>query len=165
MRHGLEGAGRGMPVIILALDIATATGWAHTTAGSGTWMLHAKRDQSSSIRLLNLRLRMEKLIEEHGKPTLIAYESVKHSAGGNAMVVLSELQGVMKMVCEEHHIPYTGYTPTQVKKHATGKGNAQKQHMIDAACRKWRRPFGDEDENEVDALWLLDLVAKEMIPK
>jgi Holliday junction resolvasome RuvABC endonuclease subunit len=39
-----------------------------------------------------------------------------------------------------------------IKKHATGKGNAPKQAMIHAACK---RGFSPADDNEADAIAIL----------
>ena len=54
-------------------------------------------------------------------------------------------------------IPYEGVPVGTIKRHATGKGNAPKQAMIDAARAKG---FSPEDDNEADAiailLWALD---------
>ena len=46
-----------------------------------------------------------------------------------------------------------------IKKYATGKGNAKKPHMLDAAKARWT---GIVDDNHADALWLLALVTSEM---
>ena len=54
-------------------------------------------------------------------------------------------------------IPYEGVPVGTIKRHATGKGNAPKQAMIDAVRAKG---FSPEDDNEADAiailLWALD---------
>ena len=54
-------------------------------------------------------------------------------------------------------IPYEGVPVGTIKRHATGKGNAPKQAMIDAARAKG---FSPEDDNEADAiailLWAID---------
>lgn len=69
-------------------------------------------------------------------------------------IAVAEMQGVLKMFCETKHIPYTGYSPSEIKKHATGKGNAKKADMVLAARQKFGLVHGD---NEADALWILDL--------
>ena len=54
-------------------------------------------------------------------------------------------------------VPYEGVPVGTIKRHATGKGNAPKQAMIDAARAKG---FSPEDDNEADAiailLWAID---------
>ena len=49
-------------------------------------------------------------------------------------------------------IPYQGVPVGTIKKHATGKGNADKQAMI-AAARA--RGFSPADDNEADAIAIL----------
>ena len=57
---------------------------------------------------------------------------------------------------EEHDIPYQGIPVGQIKKHATGKGNASKAMMMETYREKWGvEPY---DDNECDARWLFDLV-------
>ena len=147
---------------ILALDIATLCGYAHSCGRSGTWDLSAKKDESVGIRLFKLRANLN-IIKNSFGVDLVVFEQVMHGGpnGQRPMIVQAELQGVMKLWCEEHVIEYKGYGPNVIKKHATGKGNAKKAMMVDAACVRWKRVFQDSDENEVDALWLLDLGMKE----
>ena len=49
-------------------------------------------------------------------------------------------------------IPYEGVPVGTIKRHATGKGNAPKQAMIDAA---WARGYSPTDDNEADAIAIL----------
>jgi Holliday junction resolvasome RuvABC endonuclease subunit len=49
-------------------------------------------------------------------------------------------------------VPYEGVPVGTIKRHATGKGNASKQTMIDAARA---RGFDPADDNEADAIALL----------
>ena len=67
----------------------------------------------------------------------------------------------LQVYCEERNIPYRGIPAGTIKKHATGKGNASKQMMIDAAREKLG--YTGDDDNEVDALWLLSAVINEAI--
>ena len=50
------------------------------------------------------------------------------------------------------------FSATEIKKHATGKGNASKPMMIEAARNKLG--YTGADDNEADALWILDLCDK-----
>jgi Holliday junction resolvasome RuvABC endonuclease subunit len=147
---------------ILALDLATKCGWAHSSGDSGTWKLAAKMDDSIGMRLLYLRQNLHDIFVTHGID-LVVFEAVRYggSDAQRAMIVQSELQGVMKAWCEDMGINYTSYSSNEIKKHATDNGNAKKRMMIDAAISKWKRAFSDEDDNEVDALWLLDLASKD----
>ena len=139
---------------ILALDPATYCGFAHSSGISGTWDLSTRTDESVGMRLVKLRALLSQIKEDHGVD-LVAYEAVRYSGMARPVVTQSEIQGVIKVWCEDNLVEYTGYSSTAVKKHATGKGNASKEKMILAAEKKWGRVI--EDDNEADALWILDL--------
>ncbi len=61
--------------------------------------------------------------------------------------------------CEERSIPYEGVPVGTIKKSWTGNGAAKKDAMI-AEARK--RGYEVIDDNEADALAILDLKLKEM---
>ena len=148
---------------ILALDPATHCGFAHSCGISGTWDLSVRRDESSGMRLIRLRGKLDEILRDVGVDSVVyevALQMLHRRAGAS---VQSEIQGVLKLWCEDNKIEYRSYSPTEIKKHATGKGNAGKPAMIDAAVAKWKRVFQDHQENEVDALWLLDLALKDFI--
>ena len=60
--------------------------------------------------------------------------------------------GQLSAWCEQRQIPYQGVPVGTIKKHATGKGNANKDAML-AAVRGWG--YTPVDDNEADALALL----------
>ncbi|MCO5166610.1 MAG: hypothetical protein M9894_09620 [Planctomycetes bacterium] len=51
-------------------------------------------------------------------------------------------------------------TPAEVKKHATGRGNASKADMVEAARQRWR--IAVDDHNQGDALCLLAWTLEEI---
>jgi Holliday junction resolvasome RuvABC endonuclease subunit len=149
-------------VKILALDPATHCGFAHSDGASGTWDLTPRRDESAGMRLLRLRGKLNELLKTVGIDVL-AFEAARNQGPKmqGALVVQAELQSVIKVFCEDNRIQYMGLSPSEVKKVATGKGNANKDAMIAAAVKRWPdRKIGDD--NEADALWILEL-AKERI--
>lgn len=93
---------------------------------------------------------------------LVVFEAARHAAPKmqGALTVQAELQSVVKVWCHDNGQEYRGYSPMEIKKHATGKGNAPKDAVIAAAKERWPDK-GDMDDNEADALWLLDLATKE----
>jgi Holliday junction resolvasome RuvABC endonuclease subunit len=111
------------------------------------------------MRLIRLRAKLEEIATSVGAD-LVVYEAARHGAPkmAGALVVQAELQGVIKLWCEERRLAYRGYSPSEIKAHATGKGNASKAAVIAAAIAK----FGAvKDDNQADALWLLDLATSE----
>ena len=140
---------------VLALDPATRCGWAHSLGFEGTWNLKVKADESSGMRLVRFRSKLDEIHQSLGFG-LIAYELALAMPGRRAgPSVQKEMQGVLKLWCEDHSVDFRSYSPSEVKKHATGKGNANKDAMIRAAQKKWRKVI--EDDNTADALWILDL--------
>jgi len=87
-------------------------------------------------------------------PDVVYYELVARHEGTAAAHVYGGLRAVLMAWCEENKIPYTGIPVGTIKKHATGKGNASKEMMIEAA----RTEFGydGDSHDEADALWILD---------
>lgn len=138
---------------ILALDPATHCGYAINRDLYGVWNLSSKRDESVGMRLIRLRAKLHEVIEcEH--INLVVFER----PGGRfkaAIIVQSEIQGQIKTVCEDLKVEYRAYSSTEIKKFATGKGNVGKPLMIKAAQEKLGYP--GKDDNEADALWLLEL--------
>lgn len=147
--------------MILGLDPATKCGYAVKDGPSGTWDFTSKRDQSPSLKLIRLKNSLTNIHNQHGLK-IVAFEAARNAGKRNqgALVVQSEMQGIIKQFCDERDIPYRGYSPSEIKKHATGKGNASKEDMIAAAKRKFIQ-INLVDDNHADALWVLDLAIKE----
>ena len=142
---------------ILALDVATHCGYALSRQLYGVWDLTPKRDESIGMRLIRLRSKLNEIIKSE-KVNLVVFERPGGQHKG-AIIVQSELQGQIKVVCEDLNIPYRGYSSQEIKKYATGKGNCGKPLMIQTAKEKLGYP-GNND-NEADALWLLELAKSE----
>lgn len=132
---------------VLALDIATHTGFCTKTA-SGVWDFSIKRDESSGFRLIRFKAKLKEIcaLEEIN---VIVFE---RNAGfhKNAIIVLGEMQGICKLFCEENKIEYRAYSASEIKKFATGKGNAKKDAMVKAANEKYGKHI--TDDNEADAV-------------
>jgi Holliday junction resolvasome RuvABC endonuclease subunit len=142
---------------ILALDIATHCGWAVSKGVYGVWDLTPRRDESIGMRLIRFRAKVNEIIEcEH--INLVVFERPGGQHVG-AVIVQSELQGQLKVICEDARIPYRGYSSQEIKKFATGKGNSGKPLMIAVAQEKLG--YIGKNDNEADALWLLELAKSE----
>lgn len=90
------------------------------------------------------------------KPDLVVFETVhRHTSTISAQIWGSYSMALMKL-CEELGITYEGHGVGQIKKHATGKGNASKELLVEAAKRRW--PEQDIITDDVsDALHLMSL--------
>jgi Holliday junction resolvasome RuvABC endonuclease subunit len=138
---------------LLALDVATHCGWATSINVYGVWDLTPKRDESAGMRLIRFRCKLKEIIQSE-KINLVVFERPGGQHKG-AIIVQSELQGQIKTICEDLKIQYRGYSSQEIKKYATGKGNCGKPVMIKAAQDKLG--YRGENDNEADALWLLEL--------
>jgi Holliday junction resolvasome RuvABC endonuclease subunit len=144
---------------ILALDLGTRTGWAHSNTLSGVQDFTPRRGDSPGMRWLEFRAWLCRLLDA-APVALIAYEQAHHR-GGAATHVAHSLISLVETVAAERNIELTNRHTATIKKHATGKGNTKKPEMLAAARAKWndRTVIGDD---EADALWLLDLITKEL---
>lgn len=152
---------------LLSLDVATQCGWSFWDGSliiSGTWDLRIKRDESGGMRLIRFKAKLNEIYNSDPPIDIVVFEAARHAGPHmqGALVVQAELQGVLKSWCEEKEIEYRGYSPKEIKKHATGKGSANKEKMLAAAAEKWP-DIKIVDHNEADALWLLDLTRKELL--
>jgi Holliday junction resolvasome RuvABC endonuclease subunit len=141
---------------VLALDIATKTGWKTETA-SGVWDLKPNRGESEGMRVVRFKSKVKEMIELEGI-TLVSYE---RPAGmhKSSIMVASEMVGVLKDLCISKGIELACYSATEIKKFATGKGNAGKPQMIEACVKLGYNPI---DDNEADSIFLYLLTIKDL---
>lgn len=139
---------------VLALDVASHCGF-KSAYGHGTWYFpptesapkHLGKDygQHKAFRMKIFDFIVENDIK------VVAVEDVSFSKFSMATRKLSELRGVLLELCETLDIPVVTFNVKDIKKFATGNGNADKDAMI-AACRsRWRIDVGDDD-NAADAV-------------
>lgn len=150
-----------MTMRVLALDPATKCGWARMdgTVSSGVWNLNIRRDESGGMRLVRFKAKLREMFD--AGIDLLVYEAARNAGPKmqGALVVQSELQGVLKEWCESVGITYRGYSPSEIKKHACGKGNANKAAMVQTAVQRYG--MEGSDDNQADAICLLMLALDE----
>jgi Holliday junction resolvasome RuvABC endonuclease subunit len=139
---------------ILALDLATRTGWAtgsDRVSDSGVQVSDVKRGESPGMRYVRFRRWLADMLQVY-IPELVIIEQAHHR-GGAATEVAAGFSTRVQEACAEKGIEHTTCHSATLKKFATGKGNAEKGAMILAAKVKW--PDATiEDDNEADARWL-----------
>lgn len=142
---------------LLALDIATKTGWCTRTA-SGIWNLKPNRGESEGMRLVRFKAKVSEIVKIE-QISLIAYErpAGRHKS---SIIVASEMIGVLKELCICKGVELACFSATEIKKFATGKGNANKTDMIKAAINAGYNP---SDDNEADAIHLYRLAMQLII--
>ena len=144
------------PRTILALDLGTTTGWAiRDFAGlitSGTASFKPVRYDGGGMRYLRFTNWLTELDRLSGPIAAIWFEEVRRHAGTDAAHVYGGLMASLTSWGELRGIPYEGVPVGTIKRHATGKGNANKVAMIAAAQA---RGFSPADDNEADAIAIL----------
>lgn len=143
----------------VGIDPATKTGYAvideeGNLVFSGTWNLSRRAGDGAGMIYVRFSTLFIELLESTDYEYVVAYEQQANRFAGAAAIglgIISQLQ----FMCENRGIPYTGATFSVIKKHATGKGNASKVDMMDAAARKYRKTL-IIDDNHADAIWIAD---------
>lgn len=160
---------------ILALDMATVTGWATLIDGrieSGVQDFTKRRGESNGMLFLRFNAWLDKLaygiIETHTVETIlpqvisantrfkpfdfIVYERAHHRGGAATEIgvgLMTRAQEFAVSIGAEYMAVHTA----SLKKFATGSGRASKDDMVAYATRQSGRLI--EDDNEADAIALL----------
>jgi len=154
-----------MQPVIVAIDLGTTTGWASNPDGvitSGTLTFRPGRFEGGGMRFVRFRTAMSELISQTGATRLYFEEVRNHGVKGKGGKTITPIDAAhlyggflahLTALCEEMRIPYLGVSVGTIKKHATGMGNANKAAMMAAATA---RGWTFADDNEADALWILD---------
>jgi len=137
--------------MILGLDVATKTGWCLMRNGkvyeSGVQDFSKRRGESNGAMFLRFRTWINSLLSNH-QIKIVIYEQ-SHFRGGSATEICVNLTGRVQESCAEKEIEHAPVKTTELKKWATGKGNADKgQMMARAVTYLGREPI---DDNEADA--------------
>jgi hypothetical protein len=151
-------AAKATPTIpsILALDLGTTTGWAVRNSRCrilhGTAEFRPSRFEGGGMRYLRFGNWLDQTLEITGGVDAVYYETVRRHLGTDAGHVYGGLLATLTSWCEAQSIPYSGVPVGTWKRHACGKGNADKQAVISAMRA---RGFEPSDDNEADAIAIL----------
>ena len=145
---------------ILALDLGQTTGWAVRTPDgvitSGTAEFRPGRHEGGGMPYLRFRRWLDEMRATCGIAEVV-YEEVAAHRGMIAAQSHGAFLGQLQAWCESRAIAYAGVPVGTIKRHITGRGNADKASVI-AAIRALG--FHPADDNEADALALLDWALK-----
>ena len=158
----------------LGIDLGSCTGWCILDIDSG-WAWYGSRDLRKDAAVdrvvqfgiwLDAMLLEERWAGDPPKPNAIVYEESPGAGRGRSLWIVHRQEGVLMYLAKG--IPYLGVINTELKKWATGKGNATKEMMIEAAIQKldaiggWA--FQIPNEHEADAIlaafWAAETVAR-----
>lgn len=140
---------------ILTIDLGTTSGWAFGTRdGSvtgGSENFSPRRNEAPAQRWLRFRAFLNDL--KAGRDIhAVYYERVLHHSAVQAAHIYGAFEALLQVWCEVNRIRYVSVSPMTIKKHWTGKGNADKAAMIAEAVKRGFKPV---DDNHADALALL----------
>ncbi len=140
--------------VIFALDLGQCTGWALRLPGStvsGTVEFRPGRFEGGGMPFVRFRAWLQ---EMHGanQVDIIAFEEVRRHLGTAAAHSYGGFLSILTSWAEERDVPYQGVPVGTIKRHITGKGNANKAAMIEAVRNLGYDPV---DDNEADAIALL----------
>lgn len=152
--------------VFIGIDPGTKCGWAvldeqGVRLASGTWDISPRRHEGGGMRFVRLDRYLSELLDTYDgwhrsgeHRALLAYEEVRRHLGTDAAQIYGGIVATVTRICEGQQLPYQGIPVATVKRRATGKGNASKGEVNDAAARRWGLvPVG---EDEADALWIAD---------
>jgi hypothetical protein len=150
-------AGGTKQPVILALDLGQRTGWAvrnrDGAIASGTHEFRPGRFEGGGMIWLRFRGWLQEIDETSGGVGVVVFEEVRRHAGTAASHAYGGYLAHLTAWAEANRVPYQGVPVGTIKRHVTGKGNADKQVVIDAVRKLG---FAPADDNEADALALLN---------
>lgn len=126
---------------------------------SGVWDLGSRRHEGGGMRYLRLRSLLSQALS--AGVDAVAYEEVRHHTGTDAAQVYGGIVATISAECEALKIPYIGIPVGAIKKFATGKGNAKKDAMLEAAKKLWPG-YTCVDDNEADARFIAMVAARDL---
>lgn len=161
---------------ILSLDLGTKTGWAYRakdgTVTAGLWVLQKpeetaaaallRKDRTLDARIPLLYQRIKAHWDEHysdkgsNNPVdFLVFEDVQFSQYTMQTQLWSSLRAAVWLFCYNYGVPRDCCPTGTLKKAATGRGDANKYAMIDAATAQFPGVEFKLDDNAADALNLL----------
>ena len=151
---------------ILALDLGSKTGWAlHQADGtitSGVMEFRPGRFEGGGMAFVRFKHWLDEVRLFAEPLAAVFFEEVRAHAGVTAAHVYGGFLAHLTAWAEQHQIPYQGVPVGTIKRHATGKGNASKEEMLEAMRRKGHQPV---DDNAADALAILHWALDEEVVK
>ena len=145
-----------MGIDILAVDPGKSCGWAtrvNDVITTGVQTFDLKRGESIGMRWIRVDAWLQEMLHNIPNLKLLVYEQAHHRGGASTESGI----GFTTKICEfaaRHDIDITSVHSATLKKHATGKGRANKDDMIAAARHKFGVAYDSDDE--ADARHILD---------
>jgi crossover junction endodeoxyribonuclease RuvC len=135
---------------IVGIDASlTSTGVAVLNDSLHTEVIKSKK--TGPERLIEIRARIWEIVFGAELVVIEGYAFAK----GNQAHQMGELGGLLRVMFHEMRLNWIEVAPGQVKKFATGKGNADKRDMAVGVYKRWGREFTTGDEMDAFVLALI----------
>ena len=133
---GVLVGGKPTPPVIVALDLGLKTGWAvrnrDGAIASGVQEFRPGRFEGGGMIWLRFRAWLREVDETAGGIGVVVFEEVRRHLGTAAGHAYGGYLAHLTAWAEANRIPYQGVPVGTIKRHVTGKGNADKQAVIEA---------------------------------
>lgn len=110
----------------------------------------ADKSKRAMARRVNDLVEQIRWVFDDDRPDLVSMEALAWGARGEGVWVLPWIWGEVIKLCEEFDVPLIIPATSQVKKYATGKGNAPKDAVVPAVLKRWPE-LAPSNNNEGDA--------------
>jgi len=111
-------------------------GWAIQLSGgaieSGTVSFRPSRYDGGGMRYLRFRGWLDSVARDSAGISAVYFEEVRRHAGTDAAHIYGGFLASLTAWCEQNRIPYEGVPVGTIKRHVSGKGNADKATVIGA---------------------------------
>lgn len=151
---------------ILGVDPSSScTAWAISSSDNHTLYNYGRIKLKSSMegrdKLGTVYHALQELFSDYDIQMIAVEDQVVNRKFPAAGLVVARYRGVVELLAYDAGVPIKIWHPATVKKHLTGKGNASKEMMIEAAKCKFNIS-GKLTDDEADAIAIADLTAKQL---
>lgn len=154
---------------VLALDLATCTGYAVLangiiSSGCSTFKRVTGRktipDHHIGKTYVEFSKWLREMVADRNPEVIVFEEPMGNFKSCHARNIIVGLRGVLLSIAADRDLPAYGYSQTRLKKFASGKGNADKDLMMESALAQFPE-LELENHNQADAVFLLHLYLNE----
>lgn len=114
-------------------------------------VIRAPAKETLSVRLKMIHDGIGRVIEKTS-PEIVAVEDIFHGPNTATLIKIGEARGVIVLAAADAGLPVESYTPAEVKKAVTGRGNATKEQVREMVQVILGVAVEEETLDETDAL-------------
>ncbi len=114
-------------------------------------VIRAPAKEALSVKLNRIHQGVSQVIEKTS-PQVVAVEDIFHGPNTATLIKIGEARGVIVLAAAAAGLPVESYTPAEVKKAVTGRGNATKEQVREMVQVILGVSVDEETLDETDAL-------------